>query len=133
MQRGGTLVQDIATELPGALDHERGSEGDRPVHPVRVEPGSYLWRVVGAQDLEVNSTHHQAVREPGKHVRVAARALDGVIEAIEDAERSFWIGVQWHPERLDDSPGRALVVAFVEAARAYAAARPAHTRPTRES
>ena len=114
--RGGSLIQDIASQIPGALEHERSAEGDRLAHAVLLEPASGLRRILGVDEIEVNSTHHQSVRDPGRGARIAATAPDGVVEAIEDPTREFWIGVQWHPERLADSHSLRLADAFVRAA-----------------
>jgi putative glutamine amidotransferase len=67
---------------------------------VAAEPGSLLARLLGPETLLVNSTHHQAVREPGEGVVVSARAPDGVVEAIELPALPFALGVQWHPEAV---------------------------------
>lgn len=97
---GGTLVQDIPTEIPGALPHEQKNPKDEPSHPIRIEEGSLLARVASRTgEARVNSTHHQAVAGLGRGLRVSARAPDGVVEAIE-GEDGFVLGVQWHPERL---------------------------------
>lgn len=116
VERGGTLVQDIATELPDALDHEHGSRSGLAVHRVRIADEEPLEALFGARDIEVNSTHHQCIREPGRGLQVAARAPDGVIEAIWDPERAFWLGVQWHPERLASAGASGLAREFVRAA-----------------
>jgi putative glutamine amidotransferase len=97
---GGTLVQDIARECPGATEHEQKHDRTQPQHPVEVKPGTLLAQALGAGQLMVNSTHHQAVRLLGKDVNASAVALDGVIEAIESSEHPFALGVQWHPELL---------------------------------
>jgi putative glutamine amidotransferase len=115
--RGGTLVQDIATEVPGALEHERGADDGRAVHAARLESGSRLEALLGAREIAVNSTHHQSVLEPGRGVRIAARAPDAVVEAIEDPLRPFWLGVQWHPERLGDTHSERIAAGFVRVAR----------------
>lgn len=100
---GGTLVQDIPTEVAGALSHEQKTPKDEPSHEIRIEEGSVLARAVGrAGEARVNSTHHQAVARLGRGLVVSATAPDGVIEAIE-ASTGFVLGVQWHPERLLDS------------------------------
>jgi putative glutamine amidotransferase len=114
--RGGTLVQDLATLRPGTLDHERSDERERPVHPVEIVPDSRLAATLGETRIEVNSTHHQSIDRPGVRVRIVGRAPDGVVEAIEDPDRPFWIGVQWHPERLADAHSARLFEALVEAA-----------------
>lgn len=115
VELGGTLYQDIRDEVPSALDHEQKTDPRTPGHGARVEPGTHLAKIVGVERLEVNSTHHQAVRDPGR-ARVSAVAPDGVIEAIELADR-FAIGVEWHPELLPGAEHLALYRALVEAAR----------------
>ncbi len=95
---GGTLIQHIPDEVPGALAHEQPNPRTEPGHSVRIEPGTLLHRIVGADELHVNSAHHQAVRDPGPGVVIDALAPDGVIEGIEDPNRRFCLGVQWHPE-----------------------------------
>ncbi|MBN1918086.1 MAG: gamma-glutamyl-gamma-aminobutyrate hydrolase family protein [Verrucomicrobia bacterium] len=116
--RGGTLIQDIPREVPDALVHR----GDKAMHDVNVVEGSRLRAITGAA-VHVPSSHHQAVEAVGHGLVVAARSADGVIEAIELADRSrvgdrFVVGVQWHPELALDQPGqRALFRAFVEACR----------------
>jgi putative glutamine amidotransferase len=117
VHRGGTLVQDLATQWPGALDHERGDARSSAVHAVALSAGSRLAQRLGALSIRVNSSHHQSVARTGTGVCVVARAPDGVIEAIEDPGREFWVGVQWHPERMLDAASAALLAAFVDAAR----------------
>ncbi len=118
VHRGGALVQDVRTERPEALDHERGAEPTQPVHAVELARASRLAAVLGAREIAVNSSHHQSIERAGRNVSVAGRAPDGIVEAIEDTHAPFWIGVQWHPERLRDGPSRALFAAFAAAARA---------------
>lgn len=112
VELGGTLVQDIPSELPGALAHEQAGDPRGPAHAVRVVPGSLLARAAGALELQVNSTHHQAVRTAGKG-RVSGVAPDGVVEGIE-GEGRFVLGVQWHPELMGEE---GVYRALVEAAR----------------
>ena len=107
---GGTLVQHIPDEIEGALAHEQTTRHDEPAHAVRIAPGTLLARLVGADTMRVNSSHHQAVRDPGPGVVVDAVAPDGVVEGIEDPRRRFCLGVQWHPEFHTD-PGDALILA----------------------
>jgi len=107
---GGTLMQHIPDEVAGALAHEQATRHDEPAHAVRIAPGTLLARLVGADTMRVNSSHHQAVRDPGPSVVVDAVAPDGVVEGIEDPRRRFCLGVQWHPEFHSD-PGDALILA----------------------
>lgn len=99
---GGTLIQDIPTEVPGALPHEQPPPKDRPFHEIRVEEGSLLAEATRGVEgpIAVNTTHHQAVARLGEGLVVTARAPDGVIEGIEAPGRPFVLGVQWHPEAM---------------------------------
>lgn len=113
--RGGAFVQDIPDELPAAIPHAGGGV----THPVTVEPGTLLGRLLGPGTHEVNSRHHQACRTTGQGLVVSARAPDGVVEAVEATDHPFALGVQWHPEDLtaDGGSGAALFRGLVEAAR----------------
>jgi putative glutamine amidotransferase len=126
---GGTLVQDIDRQVPDALPHRMAGPATEVCHPVKVEPGSRLHDVLGRSTVQVNSSHHQAVKTVPRVLAVSAVAPDGVIEALEDRRRRFFIGVQWHPEYLYSRhrTHRALFEALVAAARRsrHAARRPA--------
>jgi putative glutamine amidotransferase len=119
---GGTLVQDIPSEIATKIQHPwTGHEGPEPHHAIAIESGSRLAQVAGVSEIRVNSSHHQSVLTPGKNLRIVARAPDEVVEAIEWTGDSSWVtGVQWHPERMaaSDFFARALFKEFVaEAAR----------------
>lgn len=132
---GGSLYQDIASELHSDIVHSRDGlppEAQDPMHLARIEPGGEIAQLAAASSLErapggftvrVNSSHHQSVRDLGNGLRVAAVAPDGVIEAIEHEPHKHWVvGVQWHPERmaghvLSESLFRALVQATRAAVR----------------
>lgn len=109
---GGRLHYDLATDLPHSQSHQL--PGDTGRHPVEVTPGSRLSRLSGDKLQAVNSLHHQGVADPGRG-RVSALAADGVVEAIEDPNARFAIGVQWHPEKLPGPGGSELFEAFVAA------------------
>ena len=114
---GGSLYQDLS-ERPGALGHQQAHDKRQPHHPVTLAAASRLRGICGADHLDVNSTHHQAVREPGRGLTVAATAADGVIEAIELEGTGFVVGVQWHPESLTDRREHlAIYTALIAAAR----------------
>lgn len=120
---GGTLIQHIPDELPGALPHEQPNPRDEAGHQVDIVPGTLLHAIVGETGFGVNSAHHQAARDEPPGVRVNARAPDGIIEGIEAVNQSFCLGVQWHPEfEITDADTR-LFAAFVEASREYAKTR----------
>ena len=112
---GGTLVHDIPTERADADAHRLDEAGGR--HPVTPEAGSGLADLLGAGPVAVNSLHHQAVDLPGRGFRVAARAPDGLVEAIEAEAGPWQLGVQWHPEKLPPDHRSRLFGAFVAACR----------------
>jgi len=96
---GGTLVQDIASHVEGAADHDPERERWETTHEVRLLPGTLLARLLETDRVAVNSFHHQAVKELGRGLVVSARSADDdVIEAIEAPGRRFTLGIQWHPE-----------------------------------
>jgi putative glutamine amidotransferase len=113
---GGTLIQHIPDEVPGALPHEQPNPRTEPGHEVAIAPGSRLAAIVGAARMAVNSAHHQAVATPGEAV-VNALAPDGVIEGIESRAHRFALGVQWHPEYAVDPRDSAIFSAFLAACR----------------
>ena len=125
---GGTLYQDLQAQCPNVLRHAWSPSQyprDHRAHTVRIQPGSRLATVLYpyADDtlpaLPVNSRHHQALKDVASGFSVTARALDGVIEGIENENAPFIVGVQWHPESLaaSDRQMLALFEAFVQAAR----------------
>jgi len=95
---GGTLIQHIPDEVPGALEHEQPNPRDEPGHDVEILDGTLLRQIVGDSRLSVNSAHHQAAKDCPDGVVINARAPDGVIEGIEAPGKRFCLGVQWHPE-----------------------------------
>ena len=115
---GGTIFQHRPADVPGSLRHEEEPDGASHDHPVRVERGTLLHRLLGVETVVVNSFHHQGLAELAPGFRAAARAEDGVVEAIERSDHPFYLGVQWHPERTPASDtSRKIVRAFVDAAR----------------
>jgi putative glutamine amidotransferase len=122
---GGSLVQDIPSQVPGALQHKLTVPPHQSyalAHEVWFEKDSLLGsllkdRLSDADSCEVNSRHHQAVKQVAAGFRVSATAPDGVIEAIEDPGARFCLGVQWHPENFwRTGEFRALFEGFVQAA-----------------
>jgi putative glutamine amidotransferase len=122
---GGTLVQDIPSQINGALNHNLTVPPHQSydlAHEIWIEKDSLLGtlmgeRLLGTDTCEVNSRHHQAVKNVGAGFRVTATAPDGVIEAIEDPGARFCLGVQWHPENFwRTGEFRPLYEGFLEAA-----------------
>jgi putative glutamine amidotransferase len=121
---GGTLVQDIPTQITGAVEHRLAVPPHQSydlAHEVWMDKDSLLARLMsdrlGSVDtVEVNSRHHQAVKQVAPGFDISATAPDGVIEAIEDPKATFCLGVQWHPENFwRTGEFRALFEGFVEA------------------
>lgn len=119
LECGGSLHYHLPDDVVDGLDHQLDDARGR--HAVAVVAGSRLGRLVGGSELDVNSLHHQAIAEPGAGLRAVATASDGVIEAIEREQGPFCVGVQWHPEKLDDEAARSLFAGFVAAAAEFAA------------
>jgi len=119
---GGTLYQDLPSEYTGQLLRHAHPIREFPrehiAHPVRVEEESRLARALGAPIVQVNSRHHQAIKDVAPSLEIVARAPDGVIEGVELPKHPFALGVQWHPENLQAQPEmKALFEKFVEAAK----------------
>ncbi|HTB43701.1 MAG TPA: gamma-glutamyl-gamma-aminobutyrate hydrolase family protein [Acetobacteraceae bacterium] len=112
---GGSLIQHIPDAIPHALQHEQSNPRHEAGHSVAVTPGTLLHRIVGASQMRVNSSHHQAVREPGRFAVVNAVAGDSVIEGVEDPRYRFCLGVQWHPEFGIDPGDRRIFDALIAA------------------
>ena len=99
--RGGSLIQDIESDIKEPIQHQQGIPRARNSHSIKIASGSIIEKAlgVGSVTTKVNSHHHQAIRNVGKHLRPVAWANDGVIEGVEDIrEGRFSVGVQWHPE-----------------------------------
>src|SRR5215216_1417610 len=97
--RGGSLIQDIVSQVPTALKHEQGAPRERPSHRVKVSPETLLGRLAGEVSAHVNSHHHQALEQIGEGLQASAWSSDGLVEAVEDVREGRWaLGVQWHPE-----------------------------------
>jgi putative glutamine amidotransferase len=99
VSRGGSLIQDIKSQVPEAIKHEQGAPRNRPSHRIRLLESSKLSNVAGTLDAVVNSHHHQAIESVGANLVATAWTSDGVIEALEDPRPDrFVMAVQWHPE-----------------------------------
>lgn len=112
---GGTLVQDLSADWPGALAHDGETRADR-THSVQLVPDSDVASALGTTELSVNSLHHQAIDRLGDGLRITGRAPDGVVEAAESTDPDWWaLCVQWHPEDLVEdvqSPDRGIFAAL---------------------
>jgi len=116
--RGGSLLQDIPSQVLNAVIHDEDENKPPARHTVRIDENSLIGRLAGRPEMEVNSYHHQSVQNPGRNLKPVAFATDGVIEAVEDTTGRFIVGVQWHPERgwKNDPLSQALFSSFIEQA-----------------
>ena len=111
---GGTLIQDIASQVENPLKHRQDAPTYHASHTVGVESPSILWEIFGKEELGVNTFHHQAVKDLGEGLRATAWAPDGVNEAFEGVGDPFVLSVQWHPERMIDGEMLKIFERFVE-------------------
>lgn len=122
---GGTLIQDIPSEVETDLPHETPGTLPRATirHDVSIAPESRLASILGTTRVGVNSLHHQSVERPAPGVLVTGYSPDGIVEALEVPDKRFVLSVQWHPEDLypNDEGMKRLFESFVEAARESAA------------
>jgi len=131
---GGTLIQDIPSQIGSPLSHQPATSATNPAHTIDIMTRTLLHRIVGKRLIPVNSSHHQSVKRVSDRLMVSAKASDGVIEAIESPSHLFLLGVQWHPEFLyqHDPLQKKLLRSFVAATRFFAARRfPRTSRSTR--
>lgn len=127
---GGKVAQDIQEAAsPGTVIIKHAQDADRsePTHSVRIADGSILSGIYEGETIHVNSFHHQAVAQPGPHFRITATAPDGTVEAIESTEHKAVMGVQWHPEWLEEE-GRQLFKWLVDCAGNFHVAKELHKR-----
>lgn len=116
---GGSLIQDIASQVRDALNHRQKSKAVHVSHAVTVAPKSLLKKIVNRTTLMVNSSHHQSVKTVAPSLIASAVAPDGIVEAIESPTHRFLLAIQWHPEFLFErhAPHRRLFEALLRAAR----------------
>ena len=118
VHRGGTLIQDISTQVDGAIKHQQGEVYLRHCHKIDILDGTLLSELAGTTSTTVNSHHHQAIERLGRNLTPIAWASDGIVEAVIDDSSGHWVfGVQWHPEVgwAEDALSQAIFAAFIEA------------------
>lgn len=117
---GGKLLQDIKTHIPNAMEHEQRNLDivmDKPSHTIKIVKDSLLYKIIGQEEIEVNSSHHQAVKSVGEGMIISAVAPDGVVEAIESSNYRFMLGVEWHPEYETSIFDQKIIRYFIETAK----------------
>ena len=121
---GGKVSQDISDVA--TIKHSQDADRSEATHSVTIDADSVLHRLYGCEKLAVNSFHHQAVAEAGPKFRVVAKSADGIVEAMESSEFKSILGVQWHPECLEE--GLPLFQWLVAEAKSYREAHHTHDR-----
>jgi putative glutamine amidotransferase len=118
VSQGGTLYQDIPSQVQDCVGHTQKADKRVLAHSIRIEGKTLLSSISKRKAIWVNGKHHQAIKALAPGFRVSARATDGIIEAIEHPSKKFLLGVQWHPEGTweDDLYSKRLFRAFIEAA-----------------
>ena len=118
---GGTLFQDINSQIKNSIPHQPICSATKMTHSIQIEARSLLRRIAGKATIQVNSSHHQSVKNVPSCLRTTAVAPDGIIEAIEAPDKHFLLGVQWHPEFLYErhSIQKKLFRALIKAAQAF--------------
>ena len=120
-------VKSVTTLRPAKLKHDQSASFNEPTHSIKIAPDSVLYSIYKQEKIFVNSFHHQEASMPGKRFKVTAYAPDGVIECMESAEFKPIMGVQWHPEWLEED-GQKLFKWFVNEADSFRTAKQLHTR-----
>ncbi len=115
---GGTLYQDIPSQISKDINHNQKEDGSNVTHSIRIDSQSRLAQIFQSETAQVNSFHHQSINKLGEGLVVSARAADDVIEAVEIPNRRFILAIQSHPERLfkTNEQSRQLFLEFVAAA-----------------
>ena len=132
VHRGGTLIQDILSQVPNAIKHEQGAPRDRPSHRIEIADASRVASLAQSGSAVVNSHHHQALDKIGRDLTPSAWASDGLVEAVEDPRGDrFVVGVQWHPELgwEQDRFSQSLFQSFIDAAGSFAREWKRHVKP----
>lgn len=116
---GGTLYQDLPTMRKSDVIHRQGQPYDGDIHTVDIYKDSLLHKIVNQDTINVNSLHHQAVKDLGEGLKACAIASDGLVEAVCHPDKKFFLGVQWHPEMrfAKDKHSMEIGKAFVDACR----------------
>ena len=118
---GGTLIQDISSQIDTKIDHLPSTSATKPAHVVAIKSQTLLQKIAKKSEIPVNSSHHQSVKTIPKTLMINALAPDGVIEGFEASSHPFWLGVQWHPEFLyrKDPIQKRLFTALIAAAKTF--------------
>lgn len=112
-------IDNNLVKIESSIDHKRDNKQGY-AHEVRIEKDSYLYKIVGEEEIMVNS-HHSMMTLPNPNFNITAKAKDGVIEAIEMPNKRFVIGVQWHPEKTvdKDEPSRLIIEELIKQSKSY--------------
>ena len=110
---GGTLIQDIKSLEFQTIEHEQLNSRDQTSHKVLIEPKTLLFEIIGQNEIEVNSAHHQSVDLLGNGLKISGKSEDNIIESIESTNHKWCIGIQWHPEFLITKADKLIIADFI--------------------
>lgn len=116
---GGTLYQDLPSQINSPLEHHQKPPYDKPIHEVEIMCNTPLHKLLGKSILAVNSYHHQAIKDLSERLLPMAKSPDGIIEAVYMPDKKFVWGVQWHPEflHMSDENSKRIFAEFVRQAK----------------
>ena len=110
---GGTLIQDIKCLEFETLEHEQLNPRNQTSHQIYIEPKTLLHKIIGENEISVNSAHHQAIDKLGNNLIMSSMSKDGIIESIESSIHKWCVGLQWHPEFLITKADKLIFLDFI--------------------
>jgi putative glutamine amidotransferase len=113
---GGSLYQDLNKNFSKEIEHEQTIAVNKTSHTVSIIPNTILYNSIEKNQISVNSTHHQGIKDLGRDLVASSKSKDGLIESIEMSNKKFILGTQWHPEMLGDELNLSIYKSFVESA-----------------
>ena len=112
---GGTLYQDLPTQKPSEVCHQMTAVSNKTIHRVDILRDTPLYQLLAKDELMVNSYHHQSIKDLGGDLKIAAMSEDGIVESVYLPTHPFCLGLQWHPERLENEDTERIFRAMIEA------------------
>jgi len=116
---GGSLYQDIPIQVSSKIKHNKIDDDTKSIHSVSIAKDSRLYKIIGTDNLTVNSSHHQSIKQVAGNLKVVALAADNVIESVESIDNNNIVAVQWHPECMSDTGKTRIFNDFINRATIY--------------
>ena len=115
----GSLYQDIPTQVSSKIRHNKIDDNTKSIHSVSIAKNSRLYKIIGTDNLKVNSSHHQSIKQVADNLRIVALASDNVVESVESIDNNNIIAVQWHPECMSEESATCIFNEFINRAAIY--------------